>query len=59
MEAMRAVSSPHTKAPAPRRTSTSKLNWVSPMLLPMNPDRLALRMAVWTRSTARGYSART
>ena len=59
MEAMSAVSSPQTKAPAPSRISTSKLNWVSPILLPKNPDRLALRIAVWSRSTASGYSART
>ena len=57
-DAISAVSSPHTKAPAPRRIWTSKLNEVSAMPAPRNPARCAFRIAVRRRATASGYSAR-
>ncbi len=58
-EAMSAVSSPQTKAPAPMRSSTSKLKEVSKMFLPSSPISRAWAMAVFRRSMASGYSART
>ena len=59
MEAMRAVSSPQTKAPAPMRRSMRKLKPVSKILLPRNWSRAACLMAFLSRSMARGYSPRT
>jgi len=57
-EAISAVSSPHTNAPAPRRSSTWNSKGVSAMPAPSSPARPARRMAVLSRATARGYSAR-
>ena len=45
IEAISAVSSPQTNAPAPRRISTSKLKGVLQMLLPSSPRRRASRKA--------------
>jgi hypothetical protein len=42
MDAISAVSSPQTKAPAPSRISMSKLNWVSQMWWPRKPCALGL-----------------
>ena len=58
IDAISAVSSPQTKAPAPRRIWTSKLNEVSAMPAPRNPAFCARRIAVRSRATASGYSAR-
>jgi hypothetical protein len=58
-EAIRAVSSPHTNAPAPTRISTSKLNVDSAMPLPRRLCRSAWPIALRRRLMARGYSART
>ncbi len=55
---IRAVSSPHTKAPAPRRIWMSKVNEVSAMFEPSRPARWASRIAFRRRVTASGYSAR-
>ena len=52
LERMRAVSSPQTKAPAPRRSSRSKSKPESKMFLPSRPYSLACRMAVSSRLTA-------
>jgi hypothetical protein len=57
-EAISAVSSPQTNAPAPRRISTWKLNGVSAISAPSIPAWPACRMAVLSRATASGYSAR-
>ena len=59
MEAISAVSSPQTKAPAPMRTSISKPKLLSAILGPSSPACSAWRMAVVSRFTASGYSART
>ena len=59
MEASRAVSSPQTKAPAPMRISRSKLTPEPRISLPSRPAARAWSMAAPSRSTARGYSART
>ena len=58
MEAMSAVSSPQTNAPAPRRISISKLKPVPKMLSPSRPSSLASRIAMRSLLTAIGYSAR-
>jgi len=58
-EAMRAVSSPQTNAPAPMRTSRSKEKSVPNRFSPSSPRLLASSMALESRSTAMGYSART
>jgi len=58
MERSRAVSSPQTKAPAPRRISMSKSNPEPRMFLPRSPYSRAWFMAILRRSTASGYSAR-
>ena len=58
MEASRAVSSPQTKAPAPRRISMSKLKPLPRMFSPIRPYSRAAAIAVSRRWTARGYSAR-
>ena len=59
MEAVRAEPSPHTKAPAPRFTCRWKEKSVPMMWSPRKPISSALAMAVFSRETARGYSART
>ena len=46
IDAISAVSSPQTNAPAPSRMSTWKLKRVPQMLLPSRPSRSACRMAV-------------
>ena len=58
MERRRAVSSPQTKAPAPRRISMSKSKPEPRMSLPKSPSSWACFMAIWRRSMASGYSAR-
>ena len=57
--AMRAVSSPQTKAPAPVTISMSKEKPVSRMLFPRRPADARLGYRLARRSIARGYSART
>ena len=59
MEAMRAVSSPQTNAPAPILISMSKSKPDRSMSRPSRPACLASRMALSSRSTASGYSALT
>lgn len=59
MLAIRAVSSPHTKAPAPTRISTSKSNPLPNRFCPRNPNSRACFSATFSRWMARGYSART
>ena len=59
MEVISAVSSPHTNAPAPRRMSMSKSNPLSKMFSPSRPYSRAWPMAISSRLTAMGYSART
>ena len=58
IDAISAVSSPHTNAPAPSRTSTSNENWVSITDGPRYPCFAASRIALRSRDTASGYSAR-
>ncbi len=59
IEAMRAVSSPQTKAPAPSFSSTRNSNPVPKTLSPRRRRASAWAMAMFSRSTAIGYSART
>ena len=59
MEAVRALPSPHTKAPAPRLTWMWKEKSASMMCSPRRPYSSALAMADLSRLTASGYSART
>ena len=59
MEVMRAVSSPQTKAPAPRRRSMSNENPVPKISLPKSSISRACSMAILSLCTAIGYSART
>lgn len=59
MDAINAVSSPHTKAPDPMRMSRSNENAVPKIFLPKNPQAWACAMAFFSRATASGYSART
>ena len=59
IEWIRAVSSPQTKAPAPRRISRSNSNPEPRMLRPSRPQRRHCSMAISIRSIAMGYSART
>ncbi len=59
MEAISAVSSPQTKAPAPMRISMSKSKSVSNIRLPRKPMARACSRATESRAMARGYSART
>ena len=59
MEARRAVSSPQTKAPAPRTMVMSKLKLVPKTPSPNSPNSSARATAWVTRSTASGYSSRT
>ena len=58
-EVMSAVSSPHTKAPAPSLTSRLKSKPVPNMSLPSSPYSLAWFIAIVSLSTAIGYSALT
>ncbi len=58
MEAIRAVSSPQTNAPAPRRISRSKSKPEPKMSLPRKPSSSASAMAMRSLDTAMGYSAR-
>ena len=59
IEAISAVSSPQTNAPAPIRISMSNENGVPMTRSPRSPDSRACRSAAASRSTASGYSART
>ena len=59
MEAVRALPSPQTKAPAPRFTWMRKEKSLPMMWSPSRPYSSALAMAAFRRLTARGYSART
>ena len=59
IEAMSAVSSPQTKAPAPMRMSTRNEKPVSKMRPPRNCRRSACLIAVLSRAIASGYSPRT
>ena len=59
MEAIRAVSSPHTKAPAPSRNERSKLKPLPRIFSPSSPSSLACAMAMFKCSMAMGYSSRT
>ena len=59
MEEVRALPSPQTKAPAPRFTWRWKLKPLPRMSSPSRPSSWAFSMAVFSRDTARGYSART
>ena len=54
----RAVSSPHTKAPAPSRISMSNEKSVPRILSPRRPYSRACLSAILRRSMASGYSAR-
>ena len=58
IDLINAVSSPQTKAPAPKRISKSKSNPLSKIFLPNNPNSRACLIAEVKRSTAIGYSAR-
>ena len=58
IEFRRAVSSPQTNAPAPRRTCAWKLNPEPRMLSPRSPCSSMVAIMLLTCSTARGYSAR-
>ena len=59
MLAVRAVDSPHTKAPAPWLTMMSKSNPEPRMSWPSRPRCRACTSAASRRWTANGYSART
>ena len=59
MEAIRAVSSPQTKAPAPSLMWTAKSKPEPRMSLPRKALWVACSRAMRIRLTARGYSART
>ena len=59
MEAVRALPSPQTKAPAPWFTWSRKSKPLPRIFSPRRPKSSALAMAVFRRLTARGYSART
>ena len=58
-EAISAVSSPHTKAPAPRRIAMSKDQSVPSRFQPRLPAARAWSTASSSRRTASGYSSRT
>ncbi|MBT9165978.1 MAG: hypothetical protein DDT25_00642 [Chloroflexi bacterium] len=58
IEAIKAVSSPQTKAPAPSLISISKSNPEPSMFFPRKPLFRLCARAIRTRLTARGYSAR-
>src|SRR3974390_2967965 len=58
-EAISAVSSPQTKAPAPSTTSMLNLKPRPRMLSPKMPYSFACSIALRRRCTASGYSART
>ncbi len=58
IEAMRAVSSPQTNAPAPILTSISNKKPVSKMFSPRRPASRAAESAICSRLIASGYSAR-
>ena len=59
IERTRAVSSPHTNAPAPRTRSTSKENPLPRMSVPSRPSCRAWRSAIVRCLIASGYSVRT
>ncbi len=59
IEAVRALPSPHTKAPAPRLICSRKEKPLPRMFSPSRPCSSAWAMAMRSRSTAMGYSART
>ena len=58
-DAISAVSSPHTNAPAPMRMSTLKLKGDSKIPPPSKPSCFACLIAICNREIASGYSART
>ena len=57
MECIKAVASPHTKAPAPYLISISKLKPVFNIFSPSTPISLAWAIATFNLCTAKGYSA--
>ena len=59
IELRRAVSSPHTKAPAPSLICALKLKPEPIILSPSNPFSSICLIAILRRLTATGYSART
>ncbi|MPN39609.1 hypothetical protein SDC9_187137 [bioreactor metagenome] len=59
MEAVSALPSPQTNAPAPRAMCSVKQNSVPRMLSPSSPSSSACAIARRSRLTASGYSART
>jgi len=59
IEVNKAVSSPQTNAPEPMRISKSKSKPEPRMFLPSRPRSRAWAKAIFNRSTASGYSART
>ena len=59
MDAISAVSSPHTKAPAPSLICSLKLKPLSKILSPKSPIASACSIAIRKRLIAKGYSART
>ncbi len=58
IEASKAVSSPHTKAPAPSLNSISKSKSLFSIFSPSSPYSRAASIAVSSRLIASGYSAR-
>ena len=59
IDAVRALPSPQTNAPAPLLTWMRKLKSLPRMFVPRRPISSARAMAVFRRFTASGYSART
>ncbi len=59
MEAIRAVSSPQTNAPAPSLIFTLKEKLLPKIESPNNPTSSICLMAIFNRVIANGYSART
>ena len=59
IDVVKALPSPHTKAPAPWLMWRSKSNPEPKIFFPRSPLSIALSIAVCRRSTASGYSART
>jgi len=59
IEAVRALPSPQTKAPAPRFIWRWKRFPEPRILSPKSPAEVSCSMAIFSRSTANGYSART
>ncbi len=59
IEAINAVSSPQTNAPAPNLISISKLKSVPKIFFPKSPYSFACAIAILSFSIAVGYSIRT